>query len=293
MADLSGWTIGVIGLGHMGVPMARNLARAGAAVHVASRSPEPVAMLAAEGMTPHRIARTLAAAVDTVIVMVTDTDAVDRVLHGPDGVVAGLAPGKLVIDMSTTKVRETRQWAAEVEAAGCGWLDAPVSGGQVGAEQATLAIMAGGSDESFARALPLFQTLGRNVTHIGGTGAGQVCKAANQVIVGVTLAAVAEALTLAAKAGVDPAKVRTALRSGFADSRVLELHGLRMIERNFAPGGHATVQLKDLNQVLELADQLGIALPTIAANRELWQKLVDMGHGKLDQSGIIRAVEDA
>jgi 3-hydroxyisobutyrate dehydrogenase-like beta-hydroxyacid dehydrogenase len=292
MADLSGARVGVIGLGHMGKPMARHLHAAGARVTVTSRSRGPVDELAAEGMIAADTPRAVAEASDIVIVMVTNTDAVDTVLHGPDGVIAGLSPGKLVVDMGTTKVRETRAWAAEVMAAGADWLDAPVSGGQVGAEQASLIIMAGGSEAALERARQVFETLGRKVTRIGDIGAGQVAKSANQVIAGLTLAAVAEGLTLAARAGADPAKVREALTGGFADSRILDLHGGRMVNREFAPGAHASVQLKDMRQALELAEQVGLALPSVTANEKLWAKMVERGWGELDQAGIIRAIEE-
>lgn len=292
MAELAGWKIGLIGLGHMGKPMARNLHKAGAKVTVASRSRGPVDELAQEGLTPADTARAVAEASDIVIIMVTDTPSVDKVLHGPDGVIAGLAPGKTVIDMGTTKVRETRQWAGEVAEAGATYIDAPVSGGQVGAEQASLSIMAGCTADALARVRPIFEVLGRNITHIGDVGAGQVAKTANQSIVAVTLAAVAEGLTLAERAGVDPAKVRTALRGGFADSRVLDLHGGRMVERAFAPGGPARVQLKDVDQALELAGQVGLDMPTLRGNQALWRKMIERGWGELDQAGIIRVIEE-
>lgn len=292
MADVNGWKIGLIGLGHMGKPMARNLHKAGAAVTVSSRSPGPVDELAGEGLVPAGNPREVAAAADIIIIMVSDTAAVDNVLHGPDGVIAGLTPGKIVIDMGTTKVRETREWAGEVGEAGCTYIDAPVSGGQVGAEQASLSIMAGCTAEALERVRPVFDVLGRNITHIGDTGAGQVAKTANQAIVAVTLAAVAEGLTLAQRAGVDPGKVREALQGGFAESRVLDLHGGRMVERMFEPGGPARVQLKDVDQALELAGQVGLQTPTLSGNQKLWQKMIDQGWGELDQAGIIRVIEE-
>ncbi len=292
MSDITGWKIGLIGLGHMGKPMARNLHNAGAAVTIASRSPGPVDELAGEGLTPAASPREVAAAVDYVITMVSDTNAVDLVLHGPDGVIAGLTPGKFVIDMGTTKVRETRQWADEVAAAGSTYVDAPVSGGQVGAEQGSLSIMAGCTTEALERVRPIFEVLGRNITHIGEVGAGQVAKTANQAIVAVTLAAVAEGLTLAQRAGVDPGKVREALQGGFAESRVLDLHGGRMVERMFEPGGPARVQLKDVDQALELAEQVGLNMPTLSGNQQLWRKMIEQGWGELDQAGIIRVIEE-
>lgn len=292
MTDLKDMKIGVIGLGLMGKPMARHLHAAGARVVIASRSRGPVDELAAAGMHAADTPRAVAQASDIIIIMVTNTDAVDAVLHGPDGVIAGLAPGKLVIDMGTTKVRETRQWAAETEAAGADYLDAPVSGGQVGAEQATLIIMTGGKEAAIERARPVFGTLGRKVTRIGDVGAGQVAKSANQVIAGLTLAAVAEGLTLAARAGADPVQVREALMGGFADSRILDLHGGRMVTRAFEPGAHASLQLKDMRQALELAEQVDLDLPSVTANEKLWAKMVERGWGTLDQAGIIRAIEE-
>lgn len=292
MAELVGWKIGLIGLGHMGKPMARNLYKAGATVTVSSRSSGPVDELASEGLAKADTPREVAAAADIVIMMVTDTAGVDAVLHGADGVIAGLTEDGIVIDMGTTKVRETRQWAAEVTQAGGTYIDAPVSGGQVGAEQGSLSIMAGCTDDALERVRPVFEVLGRNITHIGGAGAGQVAKTANQSIVAVTLAAVAEGLTLAQRAGVDPGKVREALQGGFAESRVLDLHGGRMVERMFEPGGPARVQLKDVDQALELAGQVGLATPTLTNTQKLWQKMVDHGWGDLDQAGIIRVIEE-
>ena len=180
----------------------------------------------------------------------------------------------------------------EIEKLGGVFIDAPVSGGQVGAEEGSLSIMVGASTESLSLVRPVFEVLGKNITHIGEVGAGQVAKTANQSIVGITLAAVAEGLTLAKKAGVDPAKVRLALQGGFAESRVLDLHGGRMVERMFEPGGPARVQLKDLNQAIELADQVGLKTPSVRNAQTLWKKMVDNGWGELDQAGIIRVIEN-
>ncbi len=292
MSDVDGWKIGLIGLGHMGKPMARNLHQAGAGVTVSSRSPGPVDELAGEGLAKANTPREVTAVADIIIMMVTDTAGVDNVLHGPDGVIAGLTAGKTVIDMGTTKVRETREWAAEVAQAGSTYVDAPVSGGQVGAEQGSLSIMAGGTADALERVRPVFEVLGSNITHIGDIGAGQVAKTANQSIVAVTSAAVAESLTLAQRAGVDPGKVREALQGGFAESRVLDLHGGRMVERMFEPGGPARVQLKDVDQALELAEQVGLDMPTLSGNQQLWRKMIDQGWGELDQAGIIRVIEE-
>jgi 2-hydroxy-3-oxopropionate reductase len=292
MGTLEGMKIGFIGLGLMGKPMARNLLEAGAALTVTSRSPGPAEELEALGANRAASPREVTAASDIVILMVTDTPSVDAVLHGDNGVLAGLAAGKTLIDMGTTKVRETRAWADEANARGAAYVDAPVSGGTVGAEAGNLTIMIGASDDTIATVMPVFEVLGQNITHIGDVGAGQVTKTANQAIVGVTLAAVAEGLTLAARAGVDPAKVREALLGGFAESRVLDLHGGRMVERAFEPHGRASVHHKDILQALELAEQVGIDLLSVRTNLELWQKMMDRGWADLDQAGIIRAVEE-
>jgi 2-hydroxy-3-oxopropionate reductase len=292
MGTLEGMKIGFIGLGLMGKPMARNLLEAGAALTVTSRSPGPAEELEALGANRAASPREVTAASDIVILMVTDTPSVDAVLHGDNGVLAGLAAGKTLIDMGTTKVRETRAWADEANARGAAYVDAPVSGGTVGAEAGNLTIMIGASDDTIATVMPVFEVLGQNITHIGDVGAGQVTKTANQAIVGVTLAAVAEGLTLAARAGIDPAKVREALLGGFAESRVLDLHGGRMVERAFEPHGRASVHHKDILQALELAEQVGIDLLSVRTNLELWQKMMDRGWADLDQAGIIRAVEE-
>ena len=292
MGTLDGTKIGFIGLGLMGKPMARNLHAAGATMTITSRSSGPAEELANEGMSTAATPRDVVEASDITILMVTDTSAVDKVLHGPDGVIAGLSSGKSVIDMSTTKVRETREWAKEVKAAGAHYIDAPVSGGTPGAEAGNLTILIGADEASLPGAMAVFEVLGENITHIGDIGAGQVTKTANQAIVGMTLAAVAEGLTLAARAGVDPAKVRTALLGGFAESRVLDLHGGRMVDRAFEPGGRASVHHKDILQALELADQVGLDLVSTKTNLQLWQKMLDRGWQDLDQAGIIRAVEE-
>jgi 3-hydroxyisobutyrate dehydrogenase-like beta-hydroxyacid dehydrogenase len=294
MGALDGQKIGLIGLGLMGKPMARNLAAAGARMTVASRSPGPVEELSAEAMSAAGSAKTVVEASDIVIVMVTDTPSAQKVIAGPDGVIEGLSPGKLVIDMGTTAVKATRELAEQVQAAGCEWIDAPVSGGSIGATEGTLTIMAGGSEDAIARAAPLFAVLGRRYTHIGGFGAGQVAKAVNQNIVGLTIAAVAEGLALARKAGVDPAKVREALNveGGFAQSRIMEIHGQRMIDGTFEPGGRVTVQHKDVHQGLELAEQVGIRLPSLERNVELWDAMIEKGWGGLDHAALIKLIEE-
>jgi 2-hydroxy-3-oxopropionate reductase len=289
---LAGTDLGFIGLGLMGRPMCLNLLEAGARVFVHSRSPGPVQELAGAGAVPASTPAAVAESADTVITMLPDTPAVEAVLLGPDGVVEGLAPGCLVIDMGTTGVMATRDFAARVEKAGGAYLDAPVSGGTIGAVDGNLVIMAGGTPEAFARAEAIFAVLGSRATHVGGVGTGQVAKAANQVIVGLNIGAVAEALTLAAKAGADPARVREALAGGFADSRILQVHGKRMVDGDFRPGGKATTQYKDLSQALELAAELGFTLPATALNRDLYAKLIEAGHGDLDHSALIKALED-
>jgi 3-hydroxyisobutyrate dehydrogenase-like beta-hydroxyacid dehydrogenase len=257
--DLAGQRVGVIGLGLMGKPMARALARAGAELVVSSRSPGPVAELAAEGMIAATGPAAVAGQAGIVILMLTDTTAVETVA---EALLPVLRPGHLVIDMGTTAVAATRALAQRVAAAGAEWLDAPVSGGTVAAEGAILTIMAGGS--------------------------GQIAKSANQVIVALTIGAVAEALALARAAGADPAKVRDAIRGGFAESRILDLHGGRMVSGDFTPGGRVTTQVKDLKQAEELAQQSGIDLPTLGLSLELFEMLVDQGDGALDHSALYR-----
>lgn len=289
---LAGTVVGFIGLGLMGRPMSLNLLAAGARVIVHSRSPDPVRELAEAGAVPASSPASVAAKADTVITMLPDTPAVETVLLGTGGVVEGLKPGSLVIDMGTTGVMATRDFASVIEKAGGAYVDAPVSGGTIGAGDGTLVIMAGGSGEAVARAEAIFGVLGSRATHVGAVGTGQVAKAANQVIVGLNIGAVAEALTLAAKAGADPAKVREALRGGFADSRILEVHGQRMVDGDFRPGGKVTTQFKDLTQALELAAELGFSLPATALNRDLYARLIEAGHGDLDHSALIKAIAE-
>ncbi len=291
MTLLNGQTIGFIGLGLMGKPMARNLKAAGAEMTVHNRSQGVIEELSGTGMTPAKTPADAAGMADTVILMLPDTPAVEKVLLGADGVISGLRPGGLVIDMGTTKVIATRAFARDVEAAGGDYIDAPVSGGTIGAEGGTLTIMAGGSEEAMEKAAPVFEVLGQSTTHVGPTGTGQVAKAANQVIVGLNIGAVAEALTLAKKAGADPARVREALTGGFADSRILEVHGKRMIDGAFTPGGKCTTQRKDLFQALELAGELGFEMPATALNMALYDKVIEAGLGELDHSALIKAID--
>jgi 2-hydroxy-3-oxopropionate reductase len=288
MPDLAGQEIAFIGLGLMGRPMARNLAAAGARLVIHNRSRGGVDELAAEGMAAAESPGDASARSDIVILMLPDTPTVDAVLFGEKGVAGGLRPGALVIDMGTTAVTATRDFAARIAEHGAGYVDAPVSGGQVGAEAATLTIMAGGSADDFERARPLFEVLGSHITHVGDSGAGQVAKAVNQVIVGLTIGAVAEALALARAAGVDPEQVRRALAGGFAGSRILELHGQRMTAGDFTPGGRAATQRKDMAQALDLAAELGLDLPATALNRDLYDRLIAAGHGDLDHSALYK-----
>ncbi|MFQ5544840.1 MAG: NAD(P)-dependent oxidoreductase [Acidiferrobacterales bacterium] len=291
MGTLSGITIGFIGLGLMGRPMSLNLHRAGAELVIYNRSRGVVDELVGVGIEAAASPKDVAERAPIIVLMVSDTPAVERVLFGDDGVIHGLQTGTMVIDMGTTAVTATHNFAQQIKAKGADYVDAPVSGGQVGAEAATLAIMVGANEDAFARVEPIFKVLGKNVTHVGEVGTGQVAKVANQIIVGLTIGAVAEALALAKRAGVDPAKVREALAGGFAASHILEVHGLRMVDQTFDPGGKATTQRKDLVQALELAQELGMELPATALNRDLYDQLIKMGGGELDHSALIKVLE--
>ena len=275
----------------MGKPMARNLKRAGADMVVHNRSQAPMEELAAEGMRVAATPAETAMRSGTVITMLTDTSALEKVIAGKSGILEAAGPNTLVIDMSTAKMLTTKELAARIKKCGGAYVDAPVSGGTMGAKQGTMSIMAGGDESALARAMPILKVLGGKVTHVGGIGAGQVVKAANQVIVGLTICAVAEALVLAKHAGVDPAKVRKALGGGFADSKILEVHGQRMIEDSFLPGARSTVQRKDMDQALELAATLGIELPATSLSRDLYDNLIAMGHGDLDHAALIKAID--
>lgn len=291
MTSLDGETVGFIGLGLMGRPMSLNLKKAGARLIVHNRSRPAVDEMAAEGMIAADTPGAVAAQVKTIIIMVSDTPAAQAVICGQDGILGAVGLDSLIIDMGTTAVSATRRLAAAVGDAGGQYVDAPVSGGAVGAEDGTLTIMAGGSEDAVKRAMPLFEVLGRRLTHIGGVGTGQIAKAANQVIVGLVIGAVAEALTLARRAGADPAKVRQALKGGFADSRILELHGQRMISGDFRPGGKATTQRKDLAQALDLASELGLEMPATRLNRDLYDRLITGGFGDDDHSALIKVLD--
>jgi 2-hydroxy-3-oxopropionate reductase len=283
--------IGFIGLGIMGRPMAGHLQAAGHRLAlVQNRSPLP-ATLIQSGAVVCASPREVAEQSDVVILMVPDTPDVERVLFGPDGVSTGLSEGKLVIDMSSIDPISTRDFAALIRELGCDYVDAPVSGGEVGAKNATLTIMCGGEPHAFERARPLFELMGTNITHVGGVGDGQVAKVANQIIVALNIEAVSEALVFAAKAGADPAKIREALLGGFASSRVLEVHADRMIKRSFDPGFRIELHQKDLNLALSSARTLGLALPNTASTQQLFSACVARGGGGWDHSGLVRALE--
>ncbi|MER3400606.1 MAG: 2-hydroxy-3-oxopropionate reductase [Thermoflexus sp.] len=283
--------VGFIGLGVMGKPMARNLLKAGYPLVVYNRSRPPMEELAAEGAAVADSPRAVAQRSDIVITMLPDTPEVEQVLAGPEGVFAGGRPGLIVIDMSTIDPMAARRLAAEAAARGMTMLDAPVSGGEIGAIQGTLSIMVGGDPAAFERCLPLFQAMGRNIVYMGGPGAGQITKAANQVVVALTLAAISEALVLATKAGVDPARVREALLGGFAGSRVLEVHGRRILERDFRPGFRIRLHQKDLRIALGLGRAVGASLPLTALVHEWMGALVTMGQGELDHSALVTLLE--
>ena len=283
-------TIGFIGLGIMGTPMAANLIKGGHTLFLASRSGVPKVLTEAGGRACASAAE-VARQADVIITMVPDTPDVEKVLFDPGGVVEGLAAGKVVVDMSSISPIETKAFATRIRAAGADYVDAPVSGGQVGAQNAALTIMVGGSEDTFTRVRPIFELMGKNITRVGDVGAGQVCKVANQIIVALNIEAVAEALLLASKAGVDPAKVREALMGGFASSRVLEVHGERMIKRTFTPGFRIELHQKDLNLALSSARALKMSLPNTATAQELFNACQAHGGGAWDHSAMVRALE--
>lgn len=282
--------VGFVGLGIMGKPMARNLLRAGYPVTVHNRSRPPVDELVAEGATDGGSPRGVAEQSEVVITMLPDTPDVEQVTFGPQGLAEGLRPGSVLVDMSTISPVATRSIAARLRERGVEMLDAPVSGGQRGAEEGTLSIMVGGDPQTFERVRPLFQVLGKNVVHVGPVGAGQVCKACNQVVVALTLQAVAEALVLAERNGVDPARVRQALLGGFAGSRILEVHGQRMLEGNYQPGFRARLHHKDLRIALETGRSAGVPMLGTALVHELLGAVVTRGWGDLDHSALVRLV---
>ena len=282
--------IGFIGLGIMGRPMALNLKNAGHAILVPERASLGADLRAAATVLADAAA--VARAAEVVILMLPDTPDVEHVLFSAKGVAEGLSPGKLVIDMSSIDPIATKAFAARIAALGCQYLDAPVSGGEVGAKQASLTIMVGGPEAAFTRAEPLFAAMGKSITHIGAeNGAGQICKVANQIVVALTIEAVAEALLFASRAGADPARVRAALLGGFAASRVLEVHGQRMLEHSFAPGFRIRLHQKDLNLALSAARQLGLSLPNTASAQQLFSAVVAHGGADRDHSAMLEALE--
>jgi len=282
--------IGFIGLGIMGRPMALNLKKAGHELIVPERRSLAEDVRAAAAVVPDNAA--VAARSDVLILMVPDTPDVEAVLFGEHGAAAALKRGTLVIDMSSISPIATKEFAKKVNAKECDYLDAPVSGGEVGARQATLTIMVGGPEAAFARARPLFEAMGKNITHVGPeNGDGQTCKVANQIIVALNIQAVSEALVFAARAGADPAKVRAALMGGFASSRILEVHGERMINGSFNPGFRIRLHQKDLNLALSAARELGLALPNTAVAQQLFASCAAHGGADLDHSALVMATE--
>jgi 2-hydroxy-3-oxopropionate reductase len=282
--------IGFIGLGIMGRPMAGHLKAAGHDVTVVDRQSLTAEDRAAFAVAPS--AKAVAEASEIIILMVPDTPDVEAVLFGANGVAEGLSKGKLVIDMSSISPTATKAFAVRINALGCDYLDAPVSGGEVGAKNAALTIMVGGPQAAFDRALPVFEKMGKNITLVGTeNGAGQTCKVANQIIVALTIEAVAEALVFASKAGADPAKVRQALMGGLATSRILELHGERMIKRTFNPGFRIELHQKDLNLALQSGKELGVALPNTASTQQIFSACAALGGKGSDHSGMVKALE--
>jgi 2-hydroxy-3-oxopropionate reductase len=282
--------IGFIGLGIMGRPMALNLKNAGHELTVPDRP-----SLTDEIRSAARVVKTPKAAAaesEVLILMVPDTPDVEAVLFGEDGAADGLRKGALVIDMSSISPIETKDYARRINEKGCDYLDAPVSGGEVGAKQATLTIMVGGPDAAFARAKPLFELMGKNITHVGPEpGAGQICKVANQIIVALNIQAVSEALVFASKAGADPAKVRQAIMGGFASSRILEVHAERMLKGTFDPGFKIKLHQKDLNLALSSAKALSLSLPNTAIAQQMFSSCIAHGGAEQDHSALVRAIE--
>ncbi len=282
--------LGFVGLGIMGTPMAGHLIAAGHTVFISTHSkvPDELAKSAAIVCTsPAEVA----SQADIIITMVPDTPDVEKVLFGEHGIASGLTKGKIVVDMSSISPIETKVFAQKINALGCEYLDAPVSGGQLGAKGATLTIMVGGSEATFAKVKPVFELMGKNITLVGGNGAGQVTKVANQIIVALNIEAVAEALVFASKAGADPAKVREALMGGFASSKILEVHGERMIKRTFDPGFRIELHQKDLNLALSSAKALGVSLPNTASAQELFNSCSAYGGKAWDHSAMVKALE--
>ena len=282
--------IGFVGLGIMGTPMAEHLIKAGHEVFLFSIPSIPASLIEAGGKASAS-GKEVAQKADIIITMVPDTPHVAAALFDPNGVAEGLSAGKIVVDMSSISPIETKEFAKKINALGCEYLDAPVSGGEVGAKNATLSIMVGGKQETFDQIKPLFELMGKNITLVGGNGDGQTAKVANQIIVALNIEAVAEALLFAAKAGADPAKVREALMGGFASSKILEVHGERMVKRTFNPGFRIELHQKDLNLALTSARKLGVSLPNTATAQELFNSCAAHGGSAWDHSGMVRALE--
>lgn len=282
--------IGFIGLGIMGAPMAGHLLRAGHQLFVFTLGKMPQE-IAESSATKCLDAKGVAQRADIIITMVPDTPDVAEALFGESGVAKGLTAGKVVVDMSSISPVETKQFAQKIEALGCDYLDAPVSGGDVGARNAALSIMVGGKPEVFERVKPVFELMGKNITLVGGSGDGQTCKVANQIVVALTINAVAEGLLFAGRAGADPAKVRAALMGGLATSRILDILGDRMIKRTFDPGFRIALHQKDLNLALGAAKSLGLALPATSNAQQLFSACVAHGGAAWDHSGMVRALE--
>jgi 2-hydroxy-3-oxopropionate reductase len=282
--------IGFVGLGIMGAPMAGHLIKAGNEVFLHSRSGVPEALVKAGGKAGPN-GRDVARQADIIITMVPDTPHVESALFGENGIAAGLASGKIVVDMSSISPIATKEFAKRINALGCDYLDAPVSGGEVSAKNATLSIMVGGTQKVFDKVKPVFDLLGKNITLVGGIGDGQTCKVANQIIVALNIEAVGEALLFAAKAGADPAKVRQALMGGFASSKILEVHGDRMVKRTFDPGFRIELHQKDLNLALASAREMELSLPNTATAQELFNACAAHGGKAWDHSAMVKALE--
>jgi 2-hydroxy-3-oxopropionate reductase len=283
--------IGFIGLGIMGKPMARNLIKAGYPLIVHNRSRAAVDELIREGAQAATDAKEVAGRTEIIITMLPDSPDVDLVYAGENGIFSALKSGTLLIDMSTISPAVARRLAGEAQRRGCDMLDAPVSGGEAGAISASLSIMIGGEASAVERAMPIFESLGKNIVYVGDTGAGQVTKAANQMVVGTTIAIISEALVLATKAGVDPAKVRQALLGGFAQSKILEAHGQKMLDRNFKPGFRIRLHEKDMKIALGAGFEYGVPLMVTSQVAQMMNAMKSMGQGDLDHSGLVKLVE--
>jgi 2-hydroxy-3-oxopropionate reductase len=284
--------LGFIGLGIMGKPMAEHLLKAGHKVYAYDIMPKSLSELQQKGAIACASSKEVAGKAWIVFLIVPDTPDVEAAIFGKNGIAEGIKPGSIVVDMSSISPIATKEFAKKLKAMGVEMLDAPVSGGQVGAQNASLSIMVGGPTEIFEKIKPYFEIMGKNIVLIGGNGDGQTCKVANQIVVALTIEAVGEALLFASKAGADPAKVRSALMGGFADSRILQLHGERMIKRTFEPGFRVRLHQKDLNLALESARKMGLSLPSTAIAQELFNSIAAHGGSELDHSALVQALEN-